>query len=561
MSIYTKTIGWIRLKSDEMATSLARNVFEESPSTSSARQMGVFRWQWDLRARQTGLAEQRILLQEALKAELTSQGEFYSALNKIIESMIPKELGDQLAMAISYAEKDDMIGKIISTQRNFGLSGFRVAAQDDKVQQKVRAFNLKNCLPAVLREIYTSLSACDAFAVVFHKKTETMEVLPLGLVRTVSLHQVDSKTGRPLFRTFLKPSEEFRKYVKALIRSAPNNPEAKSQLLEIPIKYVEAVQRPSGGRKISDPLHPSGYVELKEKDDEYVYIANLKGLQDQLSTPSMVSIFPSIELRQMLQEGEISISYTIKHFIHQIRVGPSPEVAGGLQQALRYGKVSPKDKKAIRDDYAAKLDKVILEVTDQFLEHRFYFPGADVDIFSKYGPPEKRICWWGGISEQIIVGERGTYSGGLVYLKGFRAAIKQQRSLISEFLEWLYSMAPSINKAADVQTEWDEHFMKEARQLLSEVTFLSQHGMPMEQASDILGYNYRQWVSLKEQFLPLEIREMKDDKERQHEYWTQIETPVFEPNQGLLEPGRPAIDDTQTDDEQQPREPRPSVEE
>ncbi len=71
MSLFNKTIGWVTLGRDEMAGALIETLDQHS----AAKDLGIFDWQWNFRAKQIGLASEsgRSLFQDKLEAAVASQ--------------------------------------------------------------------------------------------------------------------------------------------------------------------------------------------------------------------------------------------------------------------------------------------------------------------------------------------------------------------------------------------------------------------------------------------------------------------------------------------------------
>lgn len=554
MSIYSRTVGWWNMSKSDMGYALVNNMDQNL----AAGDLGVFNWQWNLRARRVGLASHEIL-QDALEAGIGSKhSPIYSALNQMLKFMVPKLQDKQFEKALHYAQYDDKMIGILGTMVDFGMSGFTVASDDGDKKKKISEFNRQHHVHNVLLTMWGIAAACDNVAVMLSKKNKSLTVLPLPLLRVIPTHQRNSD-GRAQFRAFLKLPKEMVEFIrKNLARfgeKATKGPDA--PLKNIPEKWIKTAQHPNF-RPANDPIYPpGGFVELLEKDDEFVYIMNSSGLEDRLINPTMASVFPSIELRALLQDGEFSVAYLMKYFIHQIKIGPTAE-GRNLQQILRQGRVTKEDRKEVSDRYRIKVDKALFEVTDQFLTHIFHFPGNDVEFGPRFATADQRIEWWARISRQIVVGEKGNYSGGLIYLKGYSRKISRFRDLFGQFLEDLYDL---LLKDTEAEVQWDEHYMKEPRQRLREVTLLVQHGMDMETVCKILGYNWKQWVTEREKTIPSEILSKKG-KDDDHLYQQELQTPFFEPNQGLLAEGpggRPATTDDQTDDQMTETSPRPEI--
>jgi len=519
----------------------------------AARDLGIFNWQWDLRARQVNLASEE-LLRGRLEADYASQtGTVYGALNQLLQMIVPENQDKKFAKAISYAKTDDRINGIIETQIDFGMSGFTAASDSKESVEKIKTWNREHHIFNILLEMWSVGAACDNVVVMLQKKSAALTILPLPNLKIVPIHTTDNK-GKKQFRTFLKVPEEFAQYVRKN-KQRHGDKASEKALKGIPEKWINAVMHPHVIPD-RDPIHPSGgYLELKAEEDEHIFIINRKGIEDRLVDPSMATVFPSIKLRRFLQDGEFSIAYMIKYFIHQVKVGPTAE-AQNLARALRAGKINKGDREEIKNLYRGKIDKVLFEVTDQFLEHVFHFPGSEVDFGKRYATPDERIDWWARISRQIMVGDRGSYSGGLIYLKGYSRKISRFRTLFAQFLQDLYA---EILKDKGAEIQWDEHYMKEPRQKLREMQLTSQRGMDMETFCRIMGYNWKQWVADREKTVDPEILKMKGS-EKEYLYWQEIQKPFFEPNQGMLvegSSGRPATTEEQTDDSLREPEPRP----
>lgn len=554
MSLYNKALGWVTLGRDEMATALANTLSQDL----AAKDLGVFNWQWNFRVKQVGLAGEsgRSLIQSKFEVALASQqGEVYGALNLLLKAIVPKKQDEKFAKALNYADADDKVSGIIETQVDFGMSGFTVASTSPEAEKNIEDWNRTNRLYKFLLEMWNAAAACDNVVIMRQTKSNTLTVLPLPNLIIIPTHQADSK-GRKQFRTFLKIPEEIRQFIKKNL--ARYKAEARTdQLKGIPTKWIDAAQHPATIPD-NDPIYPrGGYVELGDTDEEQIYIINSKGVEDRLINPSMATVFPSIELRSFLQDGEFSIAYLIKYFIHQIRVGAKAEGRDfrAIIKAAAAG-VSTAQEEEVKARYRDKVDKVILEITDPYLEHVFHFPGNEVDFGPRYATPDQRIEWWARISRQIMVGDRGSYSGGLIYLKGYSAKISRFRSLFAEFLQDLYA---EVLKDKEAEVQWDEHYMKEPRQKLREMNMTIQHGMSMETFCNIMGYSWKKWVSDREKTIDPEILALKKDKAKSYLYWQEIEKPFFEPNQGMLTEGggRPPTDEEQTDDSLLEKTPRP----
>ena len=554
MSLYSKAFGWTQVDRTEMVTALMDGLSQGE----AASELGMYDWQWDIRARQVKLASATVLQNELASRFHSRSGRVYDALNQLINMMIPKEPQKRFGQALAFAEVDDRISGIIETQVDFGLSGFRVASKDSEAEKKIDDWNKKHRIYNTLLEMWHVAAAADNVVVMMQKETKAITVLPLPNLKIIPIHTTNSE-GRKQFRTFLKVPMEMQLYIKKALRQGGKDARI-GALKGIPKKWIDAVQHPTLPPG-TDPIYPAGgYVELMENDGEKIFVINRKGIEDRLVNPSMTTVFPSINLRRFLQDGEFSIAYLTKYFIHQIKVGAKGE-GQNLGQILRAGSSSKEQRIEVKNRYRGKVDKVIFEVTDQFLEHVFHFPGHDVDFGPRYATPDARIDWWARISRQIVVGAQkgGSFSGGLIYLKGYARKIDRFRELFSTFLEDIYT---EVLKDPDTEVQWDQQYMKEPRQKLDEMKLTTRHGMVMETVCRILGYSWKQWTSDVEKTMDPDTLKKKGAKD-DYLYQQALQTPFFEPNQGLLteddEGGRPSTDDNQTDDSRSAPTPRPAA--
>ena len=555
MSLYSKTFGWTGTSRDQMVGAMLDTLDQDK----AAEDLGMFKWQWKIQTRRKDLTSEssRKIIASHLYRQVAQEqsGPVYAALNQLILMMIPKKQEDRFRVALNYAETDDKISGIIGTQVDFGMSGFRVASKDTEAEKKIKTWNREHRIFQLLLEMWNVAAAADNVVVMMQKKSKTLTVLPLPNLKIVPKHITDGE-GKKQFRAFLRIPKVMKEYIIKVTRIA--DPVKRAAALKgIPQKWIDAAKHPTT-LKANDPIFPiGGYVELGEDNsDEHIFIINRKGIEDRLVEPSMMTVFPSIALRQLLQDGEFSIAYLIKYFIHQVKVGPKEE-GKTLPQILKAGTVSKGMRQEVKDRYRQKIDKAFFEVTNQQLEHIFHFPGNDIDMSKRFATPDERINWWARISRQIVVGDKGSFSGGLIYLKGYARKIARFRDRFAIFLQDLYA---EILQDPDAETQWDEHFMKEPRQKLREVELMTKRGQDMETACRIMGYSWSQWVSDREKTLSPEIMKMKGDKKQAHLYWEALQTPFFEPNQGLLQDnpgGKPSEDDGLPGDAPDDNTPRP----
>ncbi|HEC61761.1 MAG TPA: hypothetical protein ENI27_05845, partial [bacterium] len=291
MSLYSRTIGWARTDRGKMVGAM----LDTYDQNLAAKELGMFNWQWNYRARRVSLASEKIIAGRLGLQLDQGVGPVYTALNQLIKMTVPIKQEERFAKALNYAETDDKISGIVETKVDFGLSGFRVASKDAAAEKKIRIWNRKNRIYKLLLEMWTVFAAADNVVVMMHTGTKDLTVLPLPNLKIIPTHITDGK-GRKQFRTFLKIPKEMKDYIVKILRTSKQDAR-KGALKGMPEKWIKAAQHP-GFRPANDPICPSGgYVELKDggsaEDKEKIFILNRKGIEDRLIDPTMMTVFPS----------------------------------------------------------------------------------------------------------------------------------------------------------------------------------------------------------------------------------------------------------------------------
>lgn len=481
-----------------------------------------------------------------INTRYSGESNAYGKLNQLINSTVPTNLSDKFNKAVQYKKTDDVLAPMIRTKVNFLKSGFRVTAEDDEQQAAAKAWlKSRKIANSFIPKCAESIFLNEQSAVLWNSKSKSLTVLPLANLKVIDLHAINDD-GSPKFITYMKLPKDIVDLIKKL-------KEGSKELKNFPEDWILAAKR---GRKL-DPekkLMPAGpWVELGAKDKDKVFILSLGGEDATLIDPSVVTIFPSLELRRFLQDGEFSTAYLNKYFIHQIKTGSKTQ-GGSFKDLLAAKPDDPATRQATLNAYTEAVDKAIVTVTDQDEEHVFLFPGSEIQFDKRYVSPDTKILFWGGISHQIMTDAKGgSFSGGLIYMKSYSKMIDAARDLIAEVLETVTGMM-NIEGAS---YKWNENYMKEPKQVLAEVTFMTSRGQDMEMAIQALGYDWDEWVAKREKTLSPEELGFKGKKDKEHLYWQALQIPFFEDHQGQLdEGGRPEDDGAQTDNtnaEPQPR--------
>jgi len=507
----------------------------------------------------------------------------FEIITNMITSAIPDTLRDKFIYAEKYSKGDDLVQSITSTKSDFMMAGFHVKSKDIGVESFCneinRTFNMDNIIQQAC------VKASDISNIPFYYKTvtpkskdvEDIKILDPKWLSIIPLSMV--KDGKPQKAVILQISDEFKRIYRQNILLYKDIKMINEMKKAIPPKYLMALNN-KGVTARRD------CVELLEEDGEYVELINWRGERDRLVMPQMTAVFPDIRLRMLIRDGDYSIFHHIKHLIHQVKAGKTNTTQSGgfgLVSEILNQRLTDEKAQALKAVYS-DIDKVMLEITDDTIEHKFNFPDPELFDYRKYLAVEQRILRWGGIALILLDATSSNYSGGYIYLKSLYADVMKWRNAIRRTLEDFYlTIAPAAGrgglktKMLDPKTRphvlFDNTMMKEPKQILDEIKFLLDKGGGS-------------WETIHEMFgIPHSI-----EMERKKQEWLDVKAekqflyPIYEGSQGLLQgyyvppfqekqenlpkqipgkkpagsPGNPEKDGLQTDNTKQPRQPRPS---
>lgn len=278
-------------------------------------------------------------------------------------------------------------------------------------------------------------------------------------------------------------------------------------------------------------------IVLKRGEGHRWIIQTLARAHQGLAWPSMKSIFLQLDQRRMMDMGEYSASFMMKHFILHAKMGESIQQGPLAGQRANWAK--PADTKKLLTALTTT-DKVLRLCTNHTVEINFVFPPPEIFNVEKYTNCEGRVYNWAGVSITFMTGQGGTNSSAIVSVKRMVADLVDTRKRITNMLK-MFFMDPEIaaNMKLDpsnfsIEIDWDENALKEPRQLLEEVTFLIESGLGDPQiALAELGRNPQTIIRSKRISMAMQSKQ-------------KIFSPVFQPakvstgNSGTGPNGRPA---------------------
>lgn len=514
---------------------------------------------------------------EAATAAIRETIQSFDIITNFIKSAIPSTQKKKFQYAENYSKENDLVSAICKTKTDFGMSGFHVQSPDAKVQDFCDNINRVFDIDSIVQQLWEILPHQSNGIFYFKKEKckelESVQIFEPKLMEILPLYTV--KDGKPQKTSILHLPDDFKQLYRKQNRTEYKNLKSiKEALTKIPREYLAALNGHGVGAGKDG-------VELLENDGHYIELINYKGKKDRLLDPEMVAIFPDIRLRELIKDGDFSIFHHIKHMIHQIKVGSS-QVPGQnvLLNALASQRLTEAQAVKIKGKYAT-IEKVLLEVTDDTVEHVFTAPDPKYLNVDKYLAVEQRILRYGGIALILISGEsKASYAGGYIYMKSLVAEINKWRKIIERLLQNFYTtIAPGVgrnslkskmqNKDTMPRVKWNNQWNKEPAQLFNEIKFMiTEGGLDWKTAHEQLGYSHsvildrkkREWTEEDRKYMwPLwelhsgllvpsswnPLREEDDDGNGKP---TKIEG----------EPGPPEKDGLQTNRDRRPRQPRPS---
>lgn len=233
-------------------------------------------------------------------------------------------------------------------------------------------------------------------------------------------------------------------------------------------------------------------VELRREHGDRWLVQTKARLHEGLADPSMQSIYPFLEERKMLKEGEFSAAFMMKHFILHVKMGESIET--GPKTGSRENWATPKETAAM----GAVLSRTAMTarvVTNHTVSFNFIFPPGDIWDGKKYVTPEAAIARWNGVVKVVSEGDGATGSSGHIGVKQLIADILYARGRVQHIFAEFFddptiqgAMAQKPKEGTVIQPKFDENVLKDAGQLLKEIQFLfSQHILDPQSAARELG--------------------------------------------------------------------------
>lgn len=435
-------------------------------------------------------------------------------IDRLMLQARPTKLRDQILRAFSWGDKDDLVQRLLDIKTEFTVAGFSLQCkpplsaevteeeeEDDKhtkavitLREKINYFVMKKNVSKVVYDWLRDYFTCDS-AILFWRvdpatlgnaagraSADSVPVSPSGEldvipglldICTLNPGDIDYNNALGVESMKMKVPDALRKRIMAAVEHVSEEQKLLNLqdlvLSGIAPKWINAVLD-----KKSD-----GWVELRNDDGEFWIVSTKARKHYGLSTPSMFTVFLNLETRKSLSEGDFSTAFMMKHFIMLIQQGESIET--GPLAGSRQNWLGGDDAKALLKLFT-NVSKAMRLAVNHTLKVSFVFPPKEMFDGSKYSVCEGRIYNWGGITEAVMSGDGGTYSGGFIGIKKLVAAMCFARGIIGNVMANFFDH-PSIRSRIGMPAgytvipQFDEQILKEPAQLLNEIRFLVQSGM------------------------------------------------------------------------------------
>jgi hypothetical protein len=473
---------------------------------------------------------------------LTVGGEMTSrygnmSLDTIRLQAIPQDKSKRIKRAFDWSENDDFLSAVCGVKEDFTIMGFdlRVRPEDGTLQllssrksadkkeppddtglpvdpldwpeltkeestrlQERSEFQMflsllsrKWDIESIVRDLIHDWFICDsmilywrvdvavkqgASAEIDTVEENSIEDLTPGITEIMALCPRDCEwdaTGRPDRLFYRLPAQILSKIQAALNQHDKRVRQLAIEYLvneeNIPLRWIEEVSK---GRTI---------VELRHDEGDYWIVVTKTRKHWGLADPTMKTIFPYLEIRKALREGDFATAYMMKHFIFHVTMGESIE--SGPLAGQRTNWATPQDTEKMYN-VIIRTAKTARLVTNHTVGFAWIFPPKEMWDNAKYEKSEFAILNWSGLTMVLMTGAGATNSSGYISTKRLVATMiyarRRVRHAIQEFFDHStvktrLKVKPPKNML--VTMAFDENALKEPKQLLDELRFMTQEGM------------------------------------------------------------------------------------
>lgn len=463
--------------------------------------------------------------------EVGGVGRNGTSLSGLRNQMIPRTKQDRIKRAGEWSEEDDFLSAILEVKTDFSIMGIDFRAKpeegtgldsflstgksegEEKIglaeeeknsikaqiefQSYISSFTQRWDFEAIARDLFLDWFTYDSMVLYWRveldqpvdinaqpeaefnevQDEESKEALMPGLIQVYSLSPKccrweNSDGGDHLF---YKLPESLVKKIRGALSVRDNAARQRSinNLIEndgVPHSWIIQLAR-----------NGTNEVELSRDDGDNWIVIPKKRKLDGLSDPSMKTIFPYLEIRKAVKDGDLAAAYMMKHFILHVTMGESIEAGPLAGQRTNWAK--PTETKQMYDVITRTTQTARL-VTNHTVKFHYIFPPKEMWEEAKYHKAEFAISNWAGVSMVILAGDGSTNSSGYISAKRLIANIiyarRRIKFLFSEFFQHISireRMVVARPPKTSVLAHFDENVLKEPRQLLDEIKLMLAEGL------------------------------------------------------------------------------------
>lgn len=425
-------------------------------------------------------------------------------IEKLRLKALPKHRNQRINQALKWIEdEDDMVAKLVELKQDFAFMGFRLTCSFDstlksgelegesarlELQNRINQFAKTMEIKKVVKDLLKDWFATDNMILHWTVNTQfpvsaslngrAKELLPdsnrINSFCTLNPGEIEWHDALNLDRMLVPVPDALRIEIEKLAGTTLDN-QGKQALLEkltragVTQKWIDAVLDFKSER----------HVELKNEDGEFWKVSTKARKYYGLKSPSMYTIFDALESRKMLNQGEMTAAFMIKHFIMHVTAGES----------ITQGPLSGNRDNWLSDGDSARLlalitvvSKSLRLVTNHTVKFNFVYPPKEIFNVEKFANCERRILNWAGVVPSVYAGTGSKASEGYLGIRRMISDISSARDEVNDLIIYFFSQ-PEIAKKLNipegviVTSNFDEQVLKEPRQLLEEVKTLIMNNM------------------------------------------------------------------------------------
>lgn len=407
----------------------------------------------------------------------------------LLDKVKPHNRKQKIKKAIDYFWGNGLLYRIIKSKVDLTVSGFKVIHNDDKLNKKYQELNKELDIETfVKRLLFQYFTVGEYYPYDYWRGNKPMFLTLLN----PELVTTETALGNDFI--YMKPSNSIRRIMN-------RNDQSTKELKKI--MPNELYQQWKKGKE--------AYLENAKR------YSNLRQYHEQYAHLPIEPIFNELQTMETLQEADYATARKLRQLILHVKVGGKDFNQGNAVDQ----KILNKLKEYFEDN---NLSRSMEMFTQYFVEMDYIHP--DIEIFSseKYSGVKESIVDWSNMG--FLLDGSSSYSESSERIKTLKEELEEARNMVKKTLNSVYKKYAKRNGL----TYFKEYktpkiiFTKSPlmdEELLFKISkFLYNSGLlSIDDILDRFGYDKE-----------TQIKKKLEEKE-----FDGILTPVFQPNQGLLE--------------------------